>query len=861
MKKNEIFLKDYKSPDFKFNSVHLVFDIEDESALVSSTIECVRLSDQETALVLHGKELELTKVLIDDVELSRDAYEVDPQKLIIKNTPESFKLEIVTNINPYKNLSGEGLYKSGKILCTQCEAEGFRRITYFLDRPDVLTKYSTKIIADKKEYPVLLSNGDLTEAGELDGGRHFATWNDPFNKPSYLFALVAGDLALVQDTYTTKSGKQVSLDFYVDPGNEDKCFHAIESLKNSMKWDEDTFGLEYDLNTYMVVAVDSFNMGAMENKGLNIFNSAYVLAKKETATDDDFMGIESVIGHEYFHNWTGNRVTCRDWFQLTLKEGLTVFRDQEFSADMLSRPVKRIEDVIALKAHQFVEDAGPLSHPIKPKSFVEINNFYTSTIYEKGAEVIRMIHTILGKDNFRKGMDLYFKRHDGHAVTTEDFIGAMADASGVDLKQFMAWYDQNGTPTIDIKYTYDEKLGKVVFSFHQKAKTNNEEFKSLHIPLKYTLYSKNGEIIGPEGNLFELKNEINTLEFEGLSELPMLSINEGFTAPVHIKFHGDLNNSLFMMKHCKDTFNKFNATQNVLESEILRISKIKKPKNSDVNLEVIEAYKNIYLDESLDLSFKVMALSIPGLKEINDRLEKFEFENLKSAVNVFKSAIGDALEDEALKVIQNFNLEKDYEYNAQLIGERSFALLSYRLLAYTKNNTYSEIMKKAYYGATNMTVEFGLLSMLLNYFPEETEKESKHFYNKWKHETLVIQKWLKLNAQLESTDTSKISELELLPVYDEKIPNLVRSLIGAFMRFNFWNFHAEDGSGYEFIKEQIIKIDNINPQIAAGITRGLNFKNKHTGNRKDKIIGVLKSLTQNDSLSSDVQEIAQINLK
>ena len=848
-----IYLKDYKKPSYRLSDLELNFDIYDDYVIVDSLAHYT----QEVAedLILYGVDLELESLKVNDTNYTD--YSLDKDQLILKNLPKEFVLEIQTKIYPEKNHTGEGLYRSGDIYCTQCEAEGFRRITYFMDRPDVMTKYKTIIRADKKRFPILLSNGNMVESKDLENGRHSAIWEDPFNKPSYLFALVAGDLAVVCDSYKTKSGRDVKLEIFVDHGNENKVPHAMESLKNSMKWDEDRFRLEYDLDIYMIVAVDSFNMGAMENKGLNIFNSAYVLADQKSATDTDFQGIEGVIGHEYFHNWTGNRVTCRDWFQLTLKEGLTVFRDQEFSSDMGDRSVKRIEDVRGLKSHQFVEDQGPLTHPIKPKSFVEINNFYTATIYEKGAEVIRMIHTLLGEEKFQKGMDLYFQRHDGQAVTTEDFVAAMSDASQKDLEHFKVWYDQNGTPRVKVSEMYEDN--ELTLVFEQIVQTNNEKYDCLHFPFYFSLYTKSGERL--EEVKFEFDQVVKTLSFKNLTSKPVLSLNENFCAPVIVEYNQSLDDKIVLMKFCQDDFNRYNATQELLKNELSRLEELAK---SDLKLEVndnvIEAYKALLLDEKIKDAFKAFALSFPTLVELNNEAASFDFNARKEALAFLKVEIATKLEDVLIQMNESLGVDKEFKLNPASMGKRSLRLLIWFLLAKLDKSLHFDELVKLYKSANNMTEQLGYLNIILSAEIPNKEELNQDFFNQWKHETLVVQKWLMTQALREDITLEKMKELECLKEYNPKVPNLLRSLIGRFGMFNTSAFHAADGSGYQYFGDKIIEIDSFNPQIAARLAKTLNFSEKLDNDRRDQLIKVLKDIQSHSNLSNDLKEVIEKNL-
>ena len=857
-KPKEIFLKDYTQPNFWCEEVELEFDIFDEETFVKNTSRYkVNESTDGKTLKLNGVDLELVSISVNGEPVSEDRYHYDNNLLEVSELPSEFELCTKVRFNPYKNFTGEGLYKSGSILCTQCEAEGFRRITFHQDRPDVMSKFKTKIIADKKRFPILLSNGNLLERVELDEGRHSATWEDPFNKPSYLFALVAGDLEKVSDTYKTKDGRTVGLEIYVDPGNSSKCSYAMESLKKSMKWDEERFGLIYDLDIYMIVAVDSFNMGAMENKGLNIFNSHYVLASKETATDSDFLGVEAVIGHEYFHNWTGNRVTCRDWFQLTLKEGLTVFRDQEFSSDMNSRAVKRIEDIARLKVHQFPEDQSSLSHPIQPKSYIEINNFYTATVYEKGAEVIRMIHTLIGEKKFRAGIDLYFERFDGQAVTCEDFVQAMSDASGVDLTHFKVWYDQNGTPEVSITTTYDEEAKNLTIEFSQNVKTNNSEFDSLHIPLRLELISNEGKVLDTgDHSLLELKNKTEKVVLTDITKGCVPAFNGGFTAPVKINYDYSERALTLLMKSSKDFYVRYDAAEQVKESEIKRLVDSIKANNTPVVSEsFLSAYKSIVEDGYIDKSFKAHLLALPTEKELFHKWDSYSFEGTKKALRILKTSIAKEFKGEFESFVGDFlNEKEEYVVNPVQVGKRALFNQCISFLGYLDDSSFFKKMYDLLVSADNMTIEFGALKVLLSHESEYSEKASDHFYQKWKHETLVTQKWLTLSTQSELVSVTKLETLEKLPEYDEKVPNLVRSLIGAFSN-NIFAVNSKDGEGYKFLARKIQEIDSFNPQIAARIAKNLNYIDKLDSDRANILRSELKKVLESGKLSNDSFEV------
>uniref|UniRef100_UPI003563BD46 aminopeptidase N n=1 Tax=Halobacteriovorax sp. TaxID=2020862 RepID=UPI003563BD46 len=790
-----IFLKDYAPSDYLISTIHLTFDLDDTNTQVTSKMEVKANYDMSAGkrdMFLNGEELTLNKILVDGVELSSDKYEFVDEGLILKEVKENFNLEIHNTINPEANKALDGLYKSGSIFCTQNEPEGFRRITYFIDRPDIMAVYTTKIIADKKKFPILLSNGNPTNSGDLEDGKHFVEWLDPFVKPSYLYALVAGDLGLVKDEFTTMTGRKIDLEIYVDKGNESKCGHAMESLKNSMKWDEEVYGREYDLDIYMIVAVDAFNMGAMENKGLNIFNSAYVLADPKTATDSNFFGIEGVIGHEYFHNWTGNRITCRDWFQLTLKEGLTVFRDQEFSSDMNSRVVNRISNVQSLKARQFVEDAGPTAHPIKPSSYIEINNFYTMTIYEKGAEIIRMIHTLLGPEGFRKGTDKYFELFDGQAVTTEDFIHSMSVANdNYDFSQFSNWYHQAGTPDIDIKTSYNEEKSEYSITLTQSCRPTpgQTEKKPYHMPFAIGLVDKDGndfalklkEVFTAqpqiEDNILHLTQESETFTFTGIDHEPVPSFNRGFSAPVNLKSDRSLNDYVYLMAHDNDEFNRYESAQALAKS--LMICLIKDSANGvELKLDApyTEAYGKLIKDGSLDNSFKALALGIPSEGMLHQSQEIVDFENTHKVRNFVISTLAKTYEKEFAEIYKSLAVEKEYALTPEAMGERGLKNMVLNFLLTTDNPEYEKWCYDQFNNASNMTDEYASLVMLIHNDSKYSDEVISKFFTKWKHETLVMQKWLTAQSSAPGDKTlSRVKELLSNEVYDKSVPNLVRS--------------------------------------------------------------------------------------
>jgi aminopeptidase N len=848
----EIKLSDYKRPFYWTRSIDLDFDLYEDMARVESVISIERNTEytERYPLELDGVDLKILSIQIDNEEITDYTYKNN--KLILNPKTDQFVLKTIVENLPQENFTLDGLYKSGSIFCTQCEAEGFRRITFYQDRPDVMAKFTTKISADKKLYPTLLSNGNKVDEGSLSDGRHFTKWEDPFKKPAYLFALVAGDLAKVVDTFTTKSGRVVDLEIFVDHGNEDKTDHAMVSLKNSMKWDEDVYGLEYDLDIFMVVAVNSFNMGAMENKGLNIFNSALVLAKKETATDQDFQAIEAVIGHEYFHNWTGNRVTCRDWFQLTLKEGLTVFRDQEFSSDMLSRPVKRIEDVSLLRAHQYPEDAGPMSHPIKPKSYIEINNFYTATVYEKGAEIIRMIHTLIGPVSFRKGMDLYFERHDGEAVTTEDFISAMSTASGVDLEHFKVWYDQNRTPVLEINTSFDKVNQEFTFNIKQKVITNNSKYDCLHMPFHYSLYDIDGKLLHSEK--IELSKLEQTFIVKNIESNPIASWNTNFTAPVIIKTDVSTKDLVTRMSFDQDAFNQYDAASTLYFKEIFSLmDDLKYSRELSLSPDFIRGFGSLLASDNLEDAFLAFALRLPSESVVNQKLEIYDYENVRKALTFVKSSLSAQFYDEFIRLYRELS-SQEFNLDSGSMGKRSLKKVCLSYIATSKNDEVFNIIDQDYKLSNNMNDEISLLQAVVNNYPDKRESFVNSFYEKWRDNTLVMQKWLMTLASAPYNTLEDITKLENDPIYDAKVPNLVRSVQRGFIGANPTLFNSIDGSGYKYLASKILMTDKFNPSLASRMASNLNHGAKLDKERQSLLKNELKSLMES-KLSKDTYEI------
>ena len=858
-----IYLKDYTVPEYMIESLELYFNIENDSTTVTATACIKRNITSITPLKLNGKELILVSLKIDGLLLSDDKYNVDEGILTIFDVPQEFSLETVTRLLPQSNKSMEGLYQSGNILCTQNEAEGFRRITYFTDRPDVMSIYTTTVEADKQTYPILLSNGNFVSKQDLEGGRHSVTYHDPFLKPCYLFALVAGDLAEVADVFTTASGKEVALKFYVDKGNEDRVPYAMESLKRSMKWDEETYGLECDLDSYVVVAVDAFNAGAMENKGLNIFNSKYVLAAPESATDTDYQLIEGVIGHEYFHNWTGNRVTCRDWFQLTLKEGLTVFRDQEFTSDMNSRPVKRISDVQGLRESQFSEDAGPMSHPIRPQSYIEIDNFYTATVYNKGAEVIRMIHTLIGAELFRAGIDKYFELYDGQAVTTDDFLYAMELASKRDLSQFKNWYNQNGTPVCEVISEYDQKTQQLKLTVTQScaAYADGTEKKAFHFPLKMALLNKDGvetPVDQIEDSALSPVLEITEYEqvfiFEDIEDKPVLSLFRDFSAPIKLKYNYTQQELIFLLAHDTNEFARYDAAQKLLLNYFSTlITQDRSGTDLTVDNAIFDALGSLLNDKNLDRAFCAKILAAPSLNAIVEQMEECDYHLAFKVRNFFMTEFATYHEQD---LIRNYNDSKTgpYSNDSEDIAKRVFKNTCLNYLSKLAGK-YTATIHQQFSTADNMTDTIASFVILCNSDSKQKEEAVQDFYQKWHHDPLVINKWFTTQAMAHDREIfDTIEKLEASSAFDAQNPNKIRALYSAFSR-NYTNFHSKDGRGYQLIADKIIEIDKFNPTIASRMSGA--FEKYHVLPETQKVLmkTQLEKIIQAKDISPGVYEV------
>jgi len=852
---NTIYLKDYSPPEFVIDSIHLIFEIDENQTKVTSRMNIHKnpafFSDKNTPLVLDKGEFKIASVIADGMILLKDEYIEDDDFLRLTKPPDSFELEITTVLNPENNTSLEGLYLSGGVIVTQCESQGFRKITPFPDRPDVMTVYSCTIIADKTKYPVLLSNGNLIDSGALDSNLHFARWEDPFKKPCYLFALVAGDLAHISDQFKTRSGRTVELKIYSEKENIDKCGHAMESLKQAMEWDEKRFGLEYDLNLYQIVAINDFNAGAMENKGLNIFNSKFVLADPKTATDDDFMNIQGVIGHEYFHNWTGNRVTLKNWFQLSLKEGLTVFRDQEFSSDLNSRGVERVTNIRNLRGFQFPEDSGPMTHPVMPESYIKMDNFYTMTVYEKGSELIRMINQLLGEKKFRKGMDLYFEKYDGMAVTIEDFISVMEEAGEKNLKQYRLWYSQSGTPIVTVTKDYNSELSQLRIIFKQKTlpDRNQREKKPLHIPVCFGIIDEKGkDLISDEKSLIELRAESETFVFNHIPKNSLPSYFRQFSAPVKIETDFTDEELAFLMANDTDEINRWDCAQTLFIKEIKRIIKaiqLKEPLSVSMNL--INAFQNALLDKRMDRAFISKTLTLPSEFEIKEHFDPVDVTAINKARLFLEQKIAKQLKNNFLSIIHICSKADQLSISHNAMADRSLKNLSLSYLGSLKAQETTDLVYNHFVSAKNMTDEIASFKILAEINPDIKQKAVEGFYFKWKHDKLVLDKWFAVQAGSGLTDSlDRVKDLVNHPDFSIKNPNKVRSLVNIF---------AIDGTGYRFIADQIILLDQINHQTAARLASCFNPWKKYDDQRQTLIKSELERILNIKSISKNVYEI------
>ena len=871
-----VYLKDYTPPEYLISTVDLRFELDETQTQVYAELNLQRNPVSPVSgsgLTLVGENLELISLAINEQRLSATDYTLTPESLTLHNVPQDqpFTLSIHNQIDPKANTALEGLYLSNDMLCTQCEAQGFRKITWFLDRPDVMSRFTTTLIADRNKYPILLSNGNKVAQGKLCDKRHWVRWEDPFAKPCYLFALVAGQLEKVEDFFITASGRRVTLQIFVEQHNVDKCEHAIQSLKNAMRWDEQTYGLEYDLDLYMIVAVDHFNMGAMENKGLNVFNTKFVLARPDTATDSDYEHIEGVIGHEYFHNWSGNRVTCRDWFQLSLKEGFTVFRDQQFSGDQTSPAVKRIEDVNALRTRQFAEDAGPLAHPVRPEAYIEINNFYTLTVYEKGAEVVRMLHTLLGAEGFRKGCDLYFARHDGQAVTCEDFVNALETANDLKLEQFRRWYSQAGTPVLTVNQHFDAKAQQLHLTIQQSCPpTPNQPTKlPLHIPIKLGLLAQDGSaaMLHIDGKsqtemTLDLTEAEQTFVFEQLSEQPVVSLLRGFSAPVNLNMSRSLEELAFLLKHDSDTFNRWEAGQQLAVQIIFGlIEDLKQHRPLHLNALMVEAFHSLLTDEGDDLSYQALLLTLPDESYLAGQMPVIDVDAIHHAREFVKTTLAYALQDDFKRVYLIHHRDESGKFHAGAVGRRRLknACLGY-LNQLESSDTYNLVLEQ-FEQAHNMTDQMAALSAIVNSQHPAKSASLDRFYQQWQQEALVIDKWFALQASSSMPNTfATVQALMQHPAFDMKTPNRVRALIGAFSQANPVHFHAQTGEGYRFLADQVLALNTLNPQIASRMVTGFAQWRRYDQQRQDLMKQQLQRIIATQPLSPDVYEIASKSL-
>jgi aminopeptidase N len=866
--------RDYQPYPWLLGRARFRFEIGDESTRVQAELQFRRNAEggdldgqPPGGIELDGQNMELVSLALDGRALQEGEYTVSPDKLVVHDAPESCCLSLEVRIRPQENTALEGLYPSGQFLLTQCESEGFRKICYFPDRPDVMTCYEVTVVADRARYPVLLSNGNAVASGSLDDGRHWVRWDDPFAKPCYLFALVAGDLACVEDRFRTRGGREVKLRFYVEHGDEDKCGHAMESLIHAMEWDENRFDLEYDLDIYNVVVTHDFNMGAMENKSLNIFNSKYVLARPDTATDADYQGIEGVIGHEYFHNWTGNRVTCRDWFQLTLKEGLTVFRDQEFSSDRQSRAVKRIRDVRVLRSRQFPEDSGPMAHPIRPDKYMEINNFYTMTVYQKGAEIIRMYHTLLGEEGFQKGMKLYFERHDHDAVTCDDFLSAMADANGVNLDRFGRWYGQSGTPEVCARGEWNGEAG--TFTLHLSQQTpptpDQPEKAPLVIPVAVGLLSPHGrewplqlsgeDASGKTSRVLLLEQKAQSFTFHGIDSRPVPSLLRGFSAPVKLEYPYSADELAFLMTHDSDAFVRWEAAQLLAQREILgNVARRADGEDMVLGQRLIDAFAALLADHDSDPALLAEALTLPDEDYLAQQMQVIDVDGIHAARQFVKSGLAAALLEDLQARYQQCACETPYDKSPDSMARRSLcnACLSYLLL--TPGGF--ELADTQLARSDNMTDTLAALQGLVRAAAPSAAAALSAFEERWRDDALVMDKWFMIQACVPGAATvERVRELMEHPAFSLTNPNKVRSLLGAFSTMNPTGFHANNGEGYRLHADQVIRLNALNPQVASRMAGAFNGWTRYDEPRQRLMRGELTRISAMDGLSPEVAEI------
>jgi aminopeptidase N len=863
---------DYRPPDFWIERVELVFQLERERTRVRARLVGRRneaANPGRRPLVLDGEGLELHALRLNGSDLVIGEFEVSDESLIVPEVPERFELETEVELDPRANTRLSGLYLSNNIYCTQCEAHGFRRITYFLDRPDVMARYSVRIEAERARAPILLSNGNRLESGALPGGRHFVRYEDPFKKPSYLFALVAGDLACERATYRTRSGRNVELEIWVEPQNLGKCAHALRSLQKAMQWDEEVFGREYDLDVYQIVAVNDFNMGAMENKGLNVFNAKYVLADEASATDADYEAIEGVIAHEYFHNWTGNRVTCRDWFQLTLKEGLTVFRDQQFSADMGSAAVKRIADVRRLRLAQFPEDAGPMAHPIRPESYVSMDNFYTATVYEKGAEVVRMYHALLGPAGFRRGMDLYFERHDGSAVTCDDFRAAMADANGADLAQFERWYSTAGTPVLEVRGAYDPSGRLYDLTLRQGlGRPGENEPAPLHVPVRVALLGPDGRELSlrlqgeykdqaATTRLLELREREHTFRFVDVPLRPVLSLLRGFSAPVKLRVARSREELAFLMAHDSDPFSRWDAGQELAKQVLLElVGAAARGEALHVAPDLVAAFARVLEDERLDGSFRALALGLPEELALAQELEPVDPAAIHAARRFALRALAAAHRERLLATYQALAAPAAGGLEKAALDARRLRNRALAMLVTLEEPETTALAQQQFERARNMTDAEAALAALVGVDGRARELALDAFYRRWRHDPVVLDKWFSLQASAPQPATfERVVALASHPDFTLKNPNRARALLGVFAHANPARFHALDGRPYSFVADQVLAIDALNPQLAARLVSAFNQWRRFIPPLAERMRAELERIGAHPGLSKDTGEI------
>lgn len=880
------YLKDYQAPEYSILTTQLQFALFDDYTAVTAELNFKRNGEHSAPLKLHGQQLKLVSIELNGAPLSAEHYSLDDEFLTIHTVPAEFTLKTSVHIEPHKNTALEGLYRSRSMYCTQCEAEGFRKITYYLDRPDAMSSFTTRIEADKTLYPLLLSNGNLIAQGELEQGRHFATWQDPFKKPAYLFALVAGDLACVQDSFVTCSGRTVALKIFVEAKDLDKCDHAMASLKNAMRWDEEVYGREYDLDIFMIVAVDDFNMGAMENKGLNIFNTSCVLAHPATTTDAGFARVEGVVAHEYFHNWSGNRVTCRDWFQLSLKEGFTVFRDEEFSADMLSRTVKRVESVNLLRTAQFAEDAGPMAHPVRPSSYMEISNFYTLTVYEKGAEVVRMVHSLLGKELFRRGTDLYFNRHDGQAATIEEFIACMAEVSGRDFSQFMHWYNQAGTPEVEFSGRYSQQEQRFYLTVRQSCPSTPEasaaQKQPLVIPIQmgllgptgaYPLHCAELNTSSTTNGVIELTQPEQTFIFEQVPNVPVPSLLRGFSAPVKWHYPYSKADLLTIVLQDEDGFNRWDAMQQYAVRLIGEINTALTAGNTAaVDADFLEACRALLINETLDPAMVALMLDLPSEAYLAEQQNPMDIDGNHRAREFLRSALAEHLLPLWHQVYTRLLDTGPFSARAEAVARRSLKNLALSYIAAVDNSAHAlispahispaHIVAAQFNSAVNMTDSLAALKIAVNSPFGALQAQASHmleeFFTRWQHEPLVVNLWLSTQAAAASGALKRVQTLLTHPAYDGKNPNKTRALVGVFSQ-NLTQFHAASGAGYEFLAHQVVGLDQLNPQIAARLIAPLTKWQRQNPARQALMLAQLRWIAGHP-LSNDLFEVVTKSL-